>query len=309
MVMKLDLYPLRAFFEASRLGSYTAAARRLHVTQSAVSHAVSKLESSAGQTLVEWRARRLTLTPAGEALRESCERIFGEIAAVEEKLSSGSAGFGQAFRLGAPVEFGTTVLIPKLGPFIAAHPRWQLDFHFSNHLEGPLLRDEIDLAVDCRPHLHPDLARTSLFREKYVVVAAPSFLETAPVRTPRDLALCPVLSLDKGAAWWSNMLLALPEEQRPVLRRVVEVDHLRGIINAALSGLGIGLVPKYTVLGELASGKLTVLFPELPLVEDRFYIFQRQAKAGRESNRALTAFLRQLDTSEFADAIPTVGEG
>ena len=62
---RLDLSKLEVFLEATRDGNYTAAARRLHVTPSAVSHAVRKLEESVGRDLVEWRRRRMALTGEG----------------------------------------------------------------------------------------------------------------------------------------------------------------------------------------------------------------------------------------------------
>jgi len=306
--MTLDLNRLRTFLEVTRLGNYTEAARRLHVTQSAVSHAVAKLEASVGQNLVEWRARRMALTPAGEALRDSCERIFGELAAVEDRLTNPGGGLLHTFRIGAPVEFGVTVLLRKLRPLFAAWPDLHLDFRMSHHLLDPLLRQEIDLAIDCVPHQHPALQRSELFRELYVIVAAPSLLGAQPIDSPRDLANRPVLSMDKDGAWWNRLLLSLPEASRPEFSRVVEINHLRGIIHAAQEGLGVALVPKYTVLEDLARGTLRVLFPEVPLLEDRFFIFQLGIRAAREDNRRITDYLLQLDASEFGDAIGKVSD-
>lgn len=304
--MRLDLTQLRHFFEAVRLGSYTEAARRLHVTQSAISHAVSKLEQSVGVPLVVWRARRLALTDEGEMLHQTCERVFAQLEELETRLASQDDPVVRTIRIGAPVEFGAAVLLRKLRPFIEDHPELHLDFHLSHQLLEPLLRKELDLAVDCRSHLHPDLERTDLFREKYCVVAAPVFLARQRVQTPLDLGPLPVLSLDKQGQWWGNLLGALPEAERPVLRRIVEVNHLRGIIHAAQEGLGLGLVPKYAVLRELAESRLEVLFPELPLLEDRFSLYQRRSLAGRPGNRLVTQFLASLDMSELGDAIGAV---
>jgi len=305
--MPLDLNQLRTFLEVTRLGSYTEAARRLFVTQSAVSHAVAKLEATSGHTLVEWRARHMVLTPAGDALRACCERIFAELAAVEERLTDPGRGPMRVFRLGAPVEFGVTVLMRKIRPLLDAWPELHLDFRLSHHLLDPLLRQEVDLAIDCVPHQHPAVHRTELFRELYVVVAAPSLLAARPIESPRDLSRQPVLSMDKDGAWWNRVLLSLPEARRPEFTRIVEINHLRGIIHAAQEGLGVGLVPKYTVLEDLARGTLKVLFPEVPLLEDRFFIFQLATREGREDNRRVTEYLRNLDASEFGDAIKGVG--
>jgi LysR family transcriptional regulator for metE and metH len=71
---RLDLAKLEVFLEAARTGNYTVAAKRLHVTQSAVSHAIRKLEASLGHHLVEWRRRHFTLTGEGHYLLEVAER-------------------------------------------------------------------------------------------------------------------------------------------------------------------------------------------------------------------------------------------
>ena len=145
--------------------------------------------------------------------------------------------------------------------------------------------------------------RISLFREKYAVVAAPAFHKRHPVPAPLALGPLPVLSLDKEGRWWRNMLEAVPQAGRPEFRRVVAVNHIRGMINAAVEGLGVALLPRFTILDELARGKLRALFPGLKLLEDRFGIYQKRARAGREKNRLLTRFLTGMKVDEFGDAM------
>ena len=100
--------------------------------------------------------------------------------------------------LGSTIEFGTTVLRAEAPAAARRAPGLHVDFRFTNDLQAPLLRDEIDLAVDCRPHVHPAVHRTELFREKYVVVAAPEFLEPPPgAHAARPGRGSPVLSLDR----------------------------------------------------------------------------------------------------------------
>ncbi len=287
----------------ARTGNYTTAAGHLHVTQSAVSHAIRKLEESVGQPLVEWRARRFSLTEDGEYLHQVCERIFRDLEDAEQRLVERGRKITHTVVLGATVEFGTMFLVRRMQPLLERHPELHLDFRFSHNLVQPLLQDEIDLAVDCKPHLHPSVDQISLFREKYVVIASPEFLEQHDVRNPQDLQTIAVLSLDKRADWWSNLLKAVPSTDRPVLGRIVQINHIRGIINAALSGIGVGLVPAYTVLGELAESSLVVLFPDLKLLDDQFCIYQKKSRANREKNQLVTRYLRSLDSDEFGDSI------
>ncbi len=300
---RLDLGRLEVFFEATRCGNYTAAARRLHVTQSAVSHAIRKLEDSVGSRLVEWRHRECVLTDEGEYVRQVCERVFHELGQAEHQLSSQESGRRQVMTVGATVEFGTRVMVRKLRPLLDLEPWLHIDFRFQNDLGPPLLRDEIDLAIDCAPHVHPSIQATRLFREKYLLVASPAFLAAHAVRRPLDLEKVPVLSLDAGGAWWSNALRAIPGVPRPSLGQIIEVNQVHGMVHAALEGYGVALLPKYTVLGKVQRGELKALFPRLKLLEDWFCVYQKRTHAERKKNRVVTDFLLQLDVAEFGDAI------
>ena len=300
---RLDLSKLQVFLEVTRGGNYTAAARRLHVTQSAVSHSIRKLELGLGRQLVEWRRRRFTLTDDGEYVRQVCQKVFYDLEEAERALVARATGRTQTITVGATVEFGTTVLVRKLRPLIDAIPWLHVDFRLRDELAPLLLRDEIDLAVDCRPHAHPSVEATVLFREKYVLVASPVFLAAHPVRRPIDLERVPVLSLDKEGAWWANALRACPGRRRPVLGHIVEIDQVRGMVHAALEGDGVALLPKYAVRGKVARGELVALFPKLRLLEDWFCVYQKRRYAEREKNRLLTEYLTRMDLTEYGDAI------
>ena len=300
---RLDLGKLGVFLEATRSGNYTTAARRLNVTQSAVSHAIRKLEEALGQTLVEWRHRRFSLTDQGDYLHRVCQRVFQELGEAEEALTRRAPALPQVLTIGATAEFGSTVLVRKLRPLLDEAPWLHVNFRLRDDLGPSLLRDEVDAAVDCRQHVDPSIQATGLFREKYLLVASPSFLAAHRLDRPIDLERVPVLSLDSSGVWWANALRALPGRQRPVLGHIVEVDQIRGMVHAALEGYGVALLPKYAVLGKVARGELVALFPRLPLVEDWFCLYQKRAYAAREKNRLLSDYLLRLNMTEFGDAI------
>lgn len=306
--MDLELNQLRVFLEAVRAENYTLAGARLHISQSAVSHAVRKLERGLDRRLVDWTGRRFSLTEDGRQLFEVCGRVFAELEEGKRRLASSAQGIRWRVVLGATVEFGTTILLRKMGPLFEAHPEIHMDFVFSNHLARPLLDDEIDLAVDCADHRHPGIQRMTLFREKYVVIASPAFVAQHPIREPLDLASLPALTMD-GVEWWNRLLRVLPAKRRPTLQRIVFINHVRGIANAALAGLGVGLVPKYTVLRDLRDGSLVELFPRLPLLEDRFCVYQKRSRSARDVNRLITEFLLTLDPREYGDSIGAIDHG
>jgi DNA-binding transcriptional LysR family regulator len=297
MAHQLDLHQLRAFHALGQTGSFTGAAQRLNLTQSAVSHAITKLEASAGAGLVDRQARTFQLTDQGGRLWAACEQVFATLEAATEDLGQ-PAATGR-LRLGATVEFGSSILMRHMAPFMADHPGIELDFTLTYQLLPLLLRDEVDLIIDCGEHFLPELAKLPLFRETYVVAGSRAFQAAHGILGPRDLASCPILSLDKAGAWWHRFLRALPEAQRPEFSRIVEVDHVRAMINAGSAGLGALLAPTYSVLQELERGDLVSLLPGIRPVEDRFCIYQKKRKAALLKQRMLTEYLQTISPAEF----------
>ncbi len=295
----LDLAHLRAFHAVVKAGGFSAAAERLHRTQSAVSHAVSRLERSAKVRLLDRRGRKVVPTPEGEILREACERVFATLEEAEEALQRERKRAEGRLRLGATVEFGTSVLMRHIRPFLDANPGLEVDFHLSHDLLTPLLRDDVDLAIDCVSHPSPELERTPLFREAYMVACAPHYLEAHRIEDPADLSRCAVLSIDKECAWWERFLGAFPKSRRPSFGRVVAINHIRGLITAAASGLGVLLAPSYSLKEELDSGDLVPLFPSIRPLEDRFALYQKAGKARLARHRLLTKYLQELTPAEF----------
>jgi DNA-binding transcriptional LysR family regulator len=232
-------------------------------------------------------------------LYRACEAAFGELDRAEEQMAKGRGLSLGSIRLGATVEFGTTLLVKYLKGFLAANPGVHVDFHFSHDLLQPLLTGEIDMAIDCKLHRAEGLQRVPLFREEYAVIASPAFLRRHPVKEPRALERCAVLSLDKAGAWWGNFLNALPPGERPDLRDLTEMDHIRAIVNAAIESIGVGFVPKYCVLKELKAGTLVDVFPQLQLLEDTFYVYQKPGRAALERHRGLVAYLKQIRTTQL----------
>ena len=295
----LDLPQLRTFYTLAQVGSFTACARRLGRTQSAVSHAMAKLEDLAGVPLLDRRGRGLRLTEEGRRLYQACEQAFATLDAAAEDLKRHQTQARGRLRVGATVEFGSSILMRHMQPFLAANPDLEIDFTLSHDLVGPLLRDDLDLVIDCVDHPLPALKKSPLFRETYVVACAPVFRKAHRLRVPADLSRCPVLSLDKGGAWWNRFLVAVPDRDQPHLDRFIAVNHVRAMIHAAVEGMGALLAPRYAVLEELERGDLVALFPAIRPAEDRFSIYQKKVKAGQEKQRLLTRYLQSLSPEEF----------
>ncbi|WP_320040026.1 LysR family transcriptional regulator [uncultured Desulfobacter sp.] len=108
----MDLNKLNTFYVLAKIRNYSKCAKKLFVTQSAVSHAIKALEQSLDLNLTEKRKNGFALTPEGEFLFNSCKTIFAEVEKTQEKLEK-----REKIRLGAPVEFGINVIIRHMALF------------------------------------------------------------------------------------------------------------------------------------------------------------------------------------------------
>ena len=300
--MPCDLYQLRVFFVLAKTLSFTETAKKLFVTQPAISQALKKLEESLGCELIFKRGKQQALTENGTLLYQTCEDIFYRLDKAEESIRRNARDFLGTIRLGATVEFGNHVLVKNMKKFLDDHENIHVDFVFRHDLLPALLSDELDVIVDCRDISDARLDKKSLFREKYAVVAAPDYLRRHKIRKPKNLEGSRILSLDRDGTWWERFLLALPEPERPVLANMVEINHLRGIVAAAHDGMGVGLVPRYCVARELARRELQDVFPEITLLEDHFFIYQKKKKADLEKHRILVTYLLSIKPVEFGVA-------
>jgi len=287
----MDLNKLRTFYVLAQTRNYSACARKLCVTQSAVSHAIKKLESSLGLELLERTRKGCLLTHEGRILFQTCCTVFFELEKARDELAD-SSNYPEVIRLGSTVEFGISIVLKNMQAFYRQHPNIHIDFRLSHNLIEPLLNDEMDMIIDCRPHSRPELEIIPLFREEYVVIASAQYIRENQVHEPTDLARCNILSMDKELVWWHNFISVLPPARRNIFYRVTEINHIRGIINAAHASLGVGFVPRYTVLKDLEEGRLVELFPDLDLLNDDINIYLKRDRRELPKCVALIEYIK-----------------
>ncbi len=295
----MDLYHLKTFFTLAKIQNFTKAAEHLFITQSAVSHAIKKLEASIETPLIDRKGKRLTLTPAGKSLYRSCEKIFYEIEKADQDIARCKEEKILSIRVGGTVEFGTTILMNHIRNFLNTYPDIHLDFLFSHHLIDPLIEDKVDLIIDCKTHLHQNLEKIFLFREHYITIASPEFLCTEQINSLDDLERVKILSLDKDLEWWHNFITAIPADKQDCFKNVMQINHVRGLINGAIAGIGIGFVPRYTVIDELEKKILVDPFPLIKPAADAFSIYIKKEKLAFQKNQILVDYLTRLKPSQF----------
>lgn len=247
---------LVAFEAAARLGSFTAAAQELSLTQGAVSRQVAQLEGQLGVVLFERVRQRVSLTPAGRFLAEQTRDTLARLAqATAQAIAFGTGG--GTLDLAILPTFGARWLIPRMGGFFARHR--DISVNFSTRVRPFDLRAEgIDAAIMTAPPADAGLVSHRFMGEELLPVAAPALVRDQGLATPADLRRTTLLQQETRAASWDQWFAAqglMRGNDQPVL--VFEQFLL--VIRAAVAGLGCALVPGILIRDEIASGELVLL--------------------------------------------------
>ena len=252
---------IAAFVRVIDTGSFSAAARRLKLSKSAVSAHLQRLERRLGVRLLNRTTRRLAVTEAGAAFYRHCARILAEAEAAEQAASALQREPRGTLRMSAPDSFGWMHVAPAIPDFLARYPELALDIALSPKPVN-LIDEGIDLAIRIGVIEDPSLVVRRLAPSRFVLCAAPAYLDRAGApREPGDLAAhqCLCVSLVSwGNAW---RLIGARGEERVAVSGVLRSNNAEILRSAALDGLGIALLPSWAVGDELAKGRLKRVLP------------------------------------------------
>lgn len=282
---------LETFVEVVDAGGFSPAARRLGLSQPAVSRRVAALERRLGTQLLSRLGRRLRLTPAGQDLHERCRPLLVELRRIERE-ASGSKAAGGTLRVTAPPALARRLIVPGLVEFHRRHPDVRIALDTSERF-AELADGGFDVALRLfTPGRHADLVARRLASFPVLVCAAPAYLaRRGTPRAPAELAShdCLVLAATREHAVWT---FAMGSGREPV--RVTgplatnDVDALRA---AAVSGLGIALLPSFAAGDELRARRLKRLLSGHELPEVPLFAVHGEARTVSRRTRAFLDFV------------------
>lgn len=282
------LSELQAFAACARTGSTTRAADELSLTQSAVSRSLGTLEERLGVLLFHRVRQRLVLSDAGGVFRREAERILAELqqAAVTVMAFGGHAG---VLRLAVLPTFGTVWLVPRLRLF--QRIMLNVTFDIVSRLEPvDFDADPFDAAIQ-RGHMRPSGAEAMpLMEERLVVVAAPELLAGRGMLADRELARLPLLQQTTRPSMWIDWFRDAGIDARSILRGA-RFEHFDMVIAAAVSGLGVALVPEVLAGPEVAAGRLVPASARRLVVGAPYCLIYPPRSAGIEAFAAFRDWL------------------
>jgi DNA-binding transcriptional LysR family regulator len=257
----MDLDDLTLFAETARLGSFAAVAKARGTDPSTISRKLAALEDSLGVRLFQRTTRSLSLTEAGDLYLTRALPLIEELTRIGAEARETRARPSGTLRLTASVTFGQAMILPLLPAFRAAYPEVLLECLFTDQ-NLDLVADRIDLAIRLAPAIEGDVIAARLMTTRYRLVAAPDYLATAPpLARPAELAAHRLLLFTIRPFRTRWLFRDATGTQEVPVKGDISISPAGAILDAALAGLGVALLPNYLTDPMILSGRLTRLLP------------------------------------------------
>jgi DNA-binding transcriptional LysR family regulator len=258
-----DLLVSRAIVRLAEVGSFSAAARTLGVSVSAITRAVQRHEQRLGVALFLRSTHGLSPTVAGKRYAEHLERWLTEEDGMRATLNAQKRAESGALRITVPVFVAEQLLIETLRRFAECYPQVSVDVHASDDLRD-LIKEGFDLAIRMGPLTPSNLRTRAVAGFRRWVVAAPSLLEQHGTPSdPTALRRLPCLIHGSGPQeqkweFWSRdgELVEVP------IAAQLRTNNLELLRQMCCTGMGVSRLPDGVVASAIERGTLVQLFPE-----------------------------------------------
>lgn len=254
---------MEVFAAVVERGGFSAAAKLLSMTPSAVSKLVSRLEARLGARLINRSTRKLQLTAEGQAFHQRCVTILSDIAEAECEAAAGRAPRGRV-RVNANVAFGNHVLLPLVPAFLAEHPELTLDLVLTDQVVD-LLEERADIAIRVAPGplRGNQLMARKIGESGVAVVASPDYLARhGEPKRPAELEKHNLIGFN-----FARSVEGWPFRVGSELISVAAVGNTmvgdgETARQLAVAGVGLARLGRFHTEAEIAAGRL------VPVLED-----------------------------------------
>ena len=257
------LSDIAVFVRVVEAGSFTAAAEKLGLSQSAVSKAVNRLEERMGTRLLNRSTRRLSLTETGTALHDRSKHALAEIEEAELEVARLQMEPRGVLRVNAPMSFGILHVSPLVPEFLERYPALTIDLQLDDRLVD-LVEEGFDCAIRIKSLDDSTLVAKKLGPCRQVICASPDYLKRhGTPTTPEELKAHSVLIYTQRATpgEWE---LRGPDNKKIKIQTNARLHSNNGIalLQSGLKGLGLMFVPTFYIGSELKAGKLVTVMDD-----------------------------------------------
>ncbi len=256
---------LMAYDAAARAGSFTAAAHELNVTQGAVSRQISALENQLGIELFKRGHKPLKLTNVGKVYAQEVSSALQLVR--NASLSAITKPQTGILNLAILPTFGTRWLMPRFPSFLEQNPDITVSF-VTKLSPFDFASENIHVAIHYGLPDWPGTSSTFLMDEMSVPVCAPSMFDDHAVDSIEDIAKLPLLHLASRPNAWEAWFRA--NESDVTVEHGMIFEQFSTVAQAAVAGLGAGLLPKFLIGREISQGELKVIVDD-PIQSDYGY--------------------------------------
>jgi len=273
------LRQMEAFCAVVDAGGFAAAAKRLSLSQSAISKALSALEQRLGVSLLNRTTRGQSISLEGERYLANCRQVLELIESSEDDLTAKKTGAFGLLKISVPVSFGLDQISPILPIFLAENPGVKIELSVTDRIEN-LIDGKIDVAIRMGELEDSSLISRKLCGLDRIIVASPSYLnnKAAPMH-PEELSRHNCL-LWKGNAHHLNKWPFFEGSSHLAVR--IDGNFLSNngmaLVAACLDGVGIMRMAEHVAAPLLRSGKLVQLLADYqrPDNQEIHIVFQRK---------------------------------
>jgi DNA-binding transcriptional LysR family regulator len=260
-----NINDILVFLAVARERSFTKAAAKLGVTQSALSHIVRSLEARLGVRLLTRTTRSVSPTEAGERLLQNVgprlEEIEAEIAAISD-LGDKPAGL---VRITAIDHVINTVLWPRIGPILLLYPDLHVEIS-SDYRMVDIAAERYDIGVRYGDQVEKDMIAVRLTAdEPMMIVGSPAYFEWRPMPTSLKELLkhnCITLRLASSGGIYAWELQHEGQDVEAKVRGQAVFTNAYHMLHAALSGCGLALLPESLAGPHVREGRLVSVMPD-----------------------------------------------
>ena len=306
MLASMELLELRAFLAVVNEGSFSRAARRLQRTQPAISLAVRRLEDELGQKLFDRSSNPGSLTEAGKVLRDYAERLIRLTEEAETSVREIDAVRRGRVLIGTN-DSGIPVLLPLIAEFQAAYPKILVDVRriHTRHIPVEVLHGTLDFGFVTFQPTEGRLRDVSLGEDDLVAIAHPSHPVAKKSKlTVAEWAEQPIIFHNEPSPA-RERVIKIVEERKATMNVRLAIPSLDGIKLAVEMNLGVGLVPRRCVIGEVRRKQLVAIpVPELRLPRQMRLVYRSVPRL----SQAATAFL-QIASTHNPDVVRPISQG
>ncbi len=284
----LDLNDVALFVRVVEAGSFSGAARLLGLPPNTVSRRIRLLEEHLGVRLMQRSTRRLMLTAAGTGLYERSSGALEKLAEAAQALAQDRGSPSGTVRVAAPVDFFSFFGMAWIAEFVERHPLVDLQFQLDD-ARADLLGEAIDVAFRGGVLREPTLVARLIGGTSAVLMASPAYLAAQGTPTvPEELDRHQGLVLQTGSTRMGWRLEGLGGVIDAHPRARVLSNTIGALLNAALAGIGIALLPQEFTRVHVERGQLVPVLPGWAVRDIGLHIVWL---SGRQQPAAVRAFI------------------